>query len=152
VEEAQRRVREAHRWHDISPSHPSPLRQNFVHVSMMRRALHSPPRFSLCLAGLERPLWSGTGLGRRTPYWITPGWSSLWDARLGPKKCPMRPKNIWGKTFWGTRDWRCSSATPIYKTKISTFWNTKWQKPIFQQDVSLKYPLVLQILAPKKVP
>jgi hypothetical protein len=51
--------------------------RRFIRVSMMRRARHSPPHFSLCPACLERPMWTGDGLGRRTPYWAAPDGKDL---------------------------------------------------------------------------
>jgi hypothetical protein len=63
---------------------------------MMRRARHSPSRFSLCLARLERPVERGQArdAGQRIEPRRAEGG---FGARLGLKKCPVRPKNLWGR-------------------------------------------------------
>jgi hypothetical protein len=53
----------------------------------------SPPRFSLCPACPECPPWTGDGLGALDGR-------SLWAARLGTKKCPVRPKKPLGDAAW----------------------------------------------------
>jgi hypothetical protein len=76
--------------------------RRFFTEPLTSRARVGSPRFSLCPASPERPLWDGDGLGAPDTVSGRAGQKWAWGTRLERIFCPARPKSLWG-TLWGTR-------------------------------------------------
>jgi hypothetical protein len=72
--------------------------------SMTRRAHHSPPRFLLCLARLEHPLRSGSGLGAPDTVLGCAEHEESLERGTGAENVRRARKTF--ERLFGGRDWR----------------------------------------------